>query len=199
MAFQRAQSPFSTPTIVVGGPDLDTTNGGAVFTSTVIDNSATVSIGDVLAITTDSAGNGTGKVVRRYNAAGDKILGICVGFGQANGQAVDFDSGSTTTVTVTATNETGAMIYAKVDITPFAVWSAPLVSGNIHDTTAFGYGSWVENGTGANAGALTETSISATVSAHLGWACIGPDPEAPTTRGLVMCVEGLFRGQQTAS
>src|SRR3990167_3047975 len=167
MAFIRASSPLSTPTIIIGGPD----RAGHIFKSTIIDNSAVVAVGDVLSVTTESSGNGI--VVRRYNAAGDKILGVCVGFGRANGAVVDPDAGTTWTVTVAADNETVAQIYALVDITPFAVWSAPL-SAAIHTTAAFGYGRQIEGGTGTSAGQLTESTISATVSAHLGWACLGP-------------------------
>ena len=44
MAFIRRQSPFSVPTILIGGAD----RAGSVFKSTIIDNSATVQVGDVL-------------------------------------------------------------------------------------------------------------------------------------------------------
>jgi hypothetical protein len=153
-------------------------------------------VGDVVAVVSGGAPNSI--TVRRYNAAGDKILGICVGFGQANGAVVAFDAGTNDTVTVGAANlTTGARVYAKVDITPGAIWSAPL-SAAIHTTALFNYGAQVECGTGANAGQLTESSVSRTVSAHLGFACIGPDPQ-DTTRGLVYVVEGLARGSQTAS
>src|SRR3990167_9434448 len=192
MAFIRRHSPFSVPTVLIGGPTLL----GPIFTSTVITNSGVLQVGDVVAVVAAASGNGT--VVRRYNAAGDKILGICVGFGQGNGQSVTLDAGVTPgRVTVGAANETSALIYAKIDITPGAVWSAPL-SGTIHTTARFGYGAQVESGTGTNAGQLTETTVSITVSAHLGFACLGPD-EQDTTRGLVMVVEGLMRGSQTAS
>lgn len=193
MAFKRANSPFSVPTIIIGGADP----AGHVFRSTIITNSGVVQIGDVLAVVS-GASSSTSVVVRRYNAAGDKILGVCVGFGRENGAVVAFDAGTNDTVTVGAANETtGGRIFAYVDITPGAVWSAPL-SATIHTTAVFGYGAFIEGGTTTNAGQLTESTISRTVSAHLGWACIGPDPDN-TTRGLVMCVEGLFRGQQTAS
>ena len=194
MAFLRSHSPLSTPTITIGGPQVL----GAVFTSTVITNSGVMQIGDVVAVAAAAAGNGT--VVRRYNGAGDKILGICVGFGQANGQEPAKDSGQTPArVTVESDNETDKIVYAIIDVTPFAVWSAPFSpAATIHTTARFGYGAQVECGTGTNAGGLTETTVSVTVSAHLGFACLGPDPK-DTTRGLVMCVEGLYRGQQTAS
>lgn len=192
MAFLRRNSPLSAPDIIIGGPSVL----GPIFTSTVITNSGVLQVGDVVAVVAAASGNGT--VVRRYNAAGDKILGICVDFGQANGQSVTRDAGVTPgRVTVASTNETGAMIYAKIDITPNAIWSAPL-SATIHTTARFGYGAQVECGTGTNAGQLTESTVSTTVSAHLGFACLGPD-EQDNTRGLVICVEGLFRGQQTAS
>src|SRR3990167_4671488 len=192
MAFIRRNSPFSVPTILIGGPTLL----GPIFTSTVITNSGVLQVGDVVAVAAAASGNGT--VVRRYNAAGDKILGICVGFGQAGGQKVALDSGqSPDRVTVESDNETDKLVFAIIDVTPGAVWSAPL-SATIHTTARFGYGAQVENGTGTSAGQLTESTVSVTVSAHLGWACLGPDDQ-DTTRGLVMCVEGLFRGQQTAS
>lgn len=191
MAFVRRNSPFSVPTIIIGGPNLV----GPIFVATVITNSGIMQVGDVVAVTTAAAGNG--KVTRRYNAAGDKILGICVGFGQGSGKSVTPDTGYTDKKTVASDNETGALIYALVDVTPGAVWSAPL-SATIHTTAAFGYGAQIEGGTTTSAGQLTESTISATISAHLGWACLGPDDQN-TTRGLVMCVEGLFRGSQTAS
>ena len=196
MPFIRRHSPLSVPTILLGGPN----RAGNVFDSTIIDNSAVLQVGDVVAVTTEGSGNGV--VVRRYNGAGDKILGICVGFGQANGKSVTFDSGVTPNrVTVDSDNETDSskQIFAKIDITPNAVWSAPFSpSATIHTTAAFQYGAQVECGTGANAGGLTETTVSRTVSAHLGFACLGPD-EQDTSRGLVMVIEGLFRGEQTAS
>lgn len=194
MAFIRRNSPFSVPTIVIGGPQLL----GPIFISTVITNSGVMQVGDVVAVAAAASGNGT--VVRRYNAAGDKILGICVGFGQANGKVPTLDSGQTPNrVTVESDNETDKLVFAKVDVTPGAVWSAPFSpAATIHTTARFGYGAQVECGTGTNAGGLTETSVSVTVSAHLGFACLGPDAE-DTSRGLVMIVEGLFRGQQTAS
>ncbi len=192
MAFIRRNSPFSVPTILIGGPNLL----GTIFTSTVITNSGVMQVGDVVAVTTAASGNGV--VTRRYNAAGDKILGICVGFGQANGRTPALDSGQAPDrVTVESDNETDKLVYAIIDITPGAVWSAPL-SATIHTTAAFGYGAQVESGTGTNAGQLTESTVSRTVSAHLGFACLGPDAE-DTSRGLVMIVEGLMRGQQTAS
>ena len=193
MPFIKKNSSLSTPAITIGGAD----RAGEVFKSTIITNSGVMQKGDQVAVVVQASGNGV--VVRRYNAAGDKILGICVGFGRASGAVVAFDSGTNDTVTVAADNETVAQIYAIVDITPGAVWSAPFTpAATIHTTAIFGYGAQVEGGTGTSAGGLTETTVSRTVSAHLGWACLGPDPDAPT-RGLVVCVEGLFRGSQTAS
>lgn len=187
MAFHRLDSPLSVPTIIIGGPD----RAANTFMSTIIDNSATVQVGDVLSVTTESSGDGI--VVRRYNAAGNRILGICTGFGRADGSSVTLDVGQAPNrVTVGGDNETVAQIYALVDITPFAVWSAPFV-GTIHATSAFGYGSQIEGGTGSSAGTLTEALITAAQGAHLGWACLGPDPK-DTSRGLVVVIEGFFKG-----
>ena len=71
MAFLRKQSPLSVPTIVIGGPDA----AGPVFTSTIIVNSGVMQLGDVVAVVS-GAGVANSIVVRRYNGAGDKILGI---------------------------------------------------------------------------------------------------------------------------
>lgn len=192
MAFLRADSPLSVPTIVIGGPD----RAANTFTSTIIENSATMQIGDVVAVTTEASGNGV--VTRRYNGAGDKILGICVGFEQSNGQTPAKDGGQIPDrVTVESDNETDKQVFAKIDITPFALWSAPFV-GTIHTAVNFGYGTQVECGTGANAGTLTENTATRTTSDHLGFAAFGPDPK-DTTRGLVVVVEGFVRGSQTAS
>ena len=194
MAFKRANSPWSFPTVIIGGPD----QAGPIFTSTIITNSGVMQVGDVVAVVSGGATNSI--TVRRYNAAGDKILGICTGFGQASGAVVAFDAGTNDTVTVGSANlSTGARVFARVDITPGAVWSAPFSpAATIHTTALFNYSGQVECGTGTNAGGLTETTVSLTASAHLGFACIGPDPN-DTTRGLVYVVEGLARGQQTAS
>ena len=194
MAFKRASSPWSVPTVIIGGSD----QSGPIYNSTIIVNSGVMQVGDVVGVVSGAATNGI--VVRRYNGAGDKILGICTGFGQASGAVVGFDAGTNDTVTVGAANETtGARVFARIDITPGAVWSAPFTpAATIHTTALFNYGAQVECGTGTSAGGLTETTVSRTVSAHLGFACIGPDPN-DTTRGLVYVVEGLARGQQTAS
>ena len=193
MVFIRRNSPFTPQTIIIGGADP----AGPIFKSTIIVNSGVMRLGDVVGVVS-GAGVANSVVVRRYNAAGDKILGICVGFGRENGKSVAFDAGSVNEVTVGAANETtGGRIFAYVDVTPYAVWSAPFV-GTIHGTAVFGYGAQVECGTASAAGTLTETTVSRTVSAHLGFACLGPD-EKDTTRGLVTVVEGLYRGQQTAS
>ena len=133
MAFLRKQSPLSVPTIVIGGPDA----AGPVFTSTIIVNSGVMQLGDVVAVVS-GAGVANSIVVRRYNGAGDKILGICIGFGRADGKSVSYDAGTNDTVTVGSTNETVAGIYAKIDITPGAVWSAPLTAA-IHTAAVCGY------------------------------------------------------------
>lgn len=192
MPFIAKESPFIVPSITIGGAE----RGGNIFTSTIITNSGAMTIGDMVAVTTQAAGNGV--VVRRYNAAGDKILGVCVGFGRASGAAVAFDAG-TRTVTVGADNETVAMIFAYVDITPFKTWSGPFQSGQtIHTTAIFGAGTFVDPGTGANAGAINETGATRTQSTERGLAALGPDKD-DTSRGLVMIVEGLFRGANAAS
>lgn len=146
--------------------------------------------GDIVAVVAQASGNGV--VMRRYNAGGDAIAGVCVGFGRASGLAVAFDAGSNTTVTVTATNETVAQIYAILDITPGAVWSASF-TGTIHGTAIFGAGAWADPNTGANAGNILESSVTRTVVAGRGLAALGPDPDAPTTRGLCTIEETIFK------
>lgn len=191
MAFIRRNSPWNPKTIEIGGAD----RAGHLFKSTIITNSGVMAIGDVVAFVAQASGNGG--VVRRYNASGDKILGICTGFGQASGLTVAVDAGTTGTVTVGSANETVAMIFAYVDVTPFAVWSANL-SAAIHTTAIFRGGAFVDPDTGANAGRIAEGSATVTQSTERGLACLGPDPE-DTTRGLVMIVEGLHTGANAAS
>lgn len=188
MAYKRKHSPFSAPTLLVGGPDLP----GPIQTATVITNSGIMQVGDVVGVTTAASGNGV--VCRRYAAAGDAILGICVGFGQADGQVPAKDSGQTPDrVTVESDNETDKKVYAIVDVTPGAVYSAPFISGQtIHTTQNFGAGTWLDPGATTDAGRLNETSASRTTSAGRGLVALGPDPD-DTSRGLVMIAEGLVQ------
>ena len=196
MPFLRRNSPLTVPTVIIGGPD----RAGAIFTSTIITNSGVMRLGDVVEVMAQASGNGG--VVRRYNAAGNKILGICVGFGRANGAAVAFDSGTNDTVTVAADNETVAQIFARVDVTPHAVWSAPL-SAAIHTTAIARAGAFADPDTGANAGRVLESGLTVTQSTERGLAILGPDPEGAQTgasaRVLCMIVEGLYRGANAAS
>ena len=193
MAFLRRDSPWNPKTITIGGAD----RGGHLFKSTIIGNSAVMKIGDVVTVANQAAGNG--RVMVRYAAVGDKIVGICRGFGRANGQVVSFDSGTNDTVTVAADNETVAQIYAIIDVTPHTVFSAPL-SATIHTTAIFGAGSFVDPDTGTNAGRILESSVTAidAQETERGLACLGPDP-VDTTRGLVMIVEGLHTGANADS
>ena len=190
MPFLRRNSPFTVPTLLIGGADGV---NGAGWKNTIIANSAIVRKGDVLSVAeTITAGNIV--PVRRYNAVDESIVGICVGFGRANGQAVDFDADTNDTVTVGSGNQTAAQIYAIIDITPGAVWSAPL-DGTIHTTQTAGFGTFFDPDTGANAGRIAETTAIRTHadSGGRGLACVGVDPE-DTTRALVTVVESVFQG-----
>lgn len=193
MALQRKGSVLSVPDIIIGGPD----RAGESIKSTIVDNGAQIQVGDVLSVTTESTGNGI--VVRRYNGSGDPILGICVGLRNGNGSQPTFDSGVIPNrLTVASDNETVAQVYAEVDITPGAKWSAPL-SAAIHTTLAFGAGRFIDPDTGANAGRLLESSITATAGTNTrGFSCWGPDPDN-TTRGLVIVAESIFNGLITAT
>lgn len=181
--------------IVIGGPGLGST-GLSVITSTVIANSGILQVGDVVAVT--DAASGTGAVVRRYNTAGDKILGICVGFGRGNGQVPTKDSGVTPDrVTVESDNETDKFVYALVDVTWGKIWSAP--SSATLDTTADArIGAFCDPNTGANAGQILESSMTVTQSTERGLSVLGRDP-ADTTRALVVVVEGFLKGANAAS
>ena len=191
MPFLKRGSLFGLPAVTLGGPDRAAETG----LNTIITNSGVLRIGDVVASVAQAAGNGG--VVRRYAAAGDKILGICIGFGRANGRSVTPDSGTTDTVTVAADNETVAQIYAIVDITLGAIWSAPL-SAAIHTTAIARVGAFVDPDTGANAGRVLESGLTVTQSTERGLAVLGPDPK-DTTRVNVVVVEGIIRGANAAS
>lgn len=185
MPLKRKQSPTSTPTITIGGPD----RAGHLFKNTIITNSGVMKLGDVVATVAQASGNGG--CVRRYNTAGDAIVGVCVGFGRASGKSVAYDSGTADTVTVAADNETVAQIYAFIDITPGAVWSAPL-SATIHTTAIFRAGAFADPDTGANAGRILESSVTVSTVQGRGFACLGPDAD-DTTRGLVTIEETVFK------
>lgn len=191
MAFLKRGSLYGLPTVIVGGPD----RASEVGFNTIITNSGVMAKGDIVAAVAQAAGNGG--VCRRYAAAGDKILGVCNGFGRANGQAVDFDAGSSTTVTVAADNETVAQIYANVDITLGGIYSVNS-SAALHTTAIARWGAFGDPDTAANAGRLLESSVTVTQSTERALAILGPDPN-DTTRALVVIVEGLMRGANAAS
>lgn len=188
MALIRRNSPLSVPTMLVGGPDT----GGPLFTSTILGNSDTLQIGDPVELNANAAADG--HIVQRLTAVTEHVVGVVVGFGRADGGDVAFDSGTNDTVTVASDNETSARIYAILDITPWAVWSAPL-NADIHTTTRFDAGSTIDFVTGANCDQLNESTITATsgVSDNTGQQaiCLGPDPE-DTTRGLILIGQNLF-------
>lgn len=185
MSFIRKQSPVGVPTILIGGSD----RAGHFFKSTIIAASGVMKIGDIVSVVAEQSGNGI--VMRRYNSAGDAIAGVCVGFGQASGAVVAFDATTNDTVTVLSTNETVAQIYAILDITPGAVYSASL-SGTLHTTASGCVGAWADPNTGANAGQVLETSVTRTVVQGRGLALLGPDPEN-TTRVLCTVEETVFK------
>ena len=164
----------------------------SLSTATLITNSGVVKVGDVIGITTAAAGNGI--VVRRYNSAGDAILGVLVGVEDpATGGQATPNSGTTDTWTVAADNETVGKKFAKVDISRWSVWSANS-SAALHTTAAFGLGRWCDPDTGANAGRILESTVTATLAQGRGLVCLGVDP-LNTARGLVSIgVESVFEG-----
>lgn len=189
MAFKRKSSPVSVPTIIVGGSDVGV--GSSAFTSTVIINSGVMQIGDLVSGT---AGTAAGvQVVRRLSGVDVAIIGVCVGFGQASGAVVAFDAGTNDTVTVGAANETVAKIYAIIDITPGAVWSAPVIAGTTTTTLRTGWNVMYNPGTTTNCGKIDETSA-VIDSATLSLSGLGTDPDAPTTNLLVVFTKTCLNG-----
>ena len=190
MPFIRRQSPATVPTIIIGGSDGVNAPG---WKNTIIANSGIVRIGDVLSVV-ETLGAGSLVAVRRYNAVDETIIGVCVGFRRANGKSVAYDAGTNDTVTVASDNQTVAMIYALIDITPGAVWSAPF-DGTIHTTQTAGFGTFYDVDTAANAGRIAETTALRTHADATGraLACVGVDSEN-TTRALVVFVEHVFNG-----
>jgi len=190
MPLIRKQSPISTPSIIIGGADGNAAPG---WKNTIIVNSGVMQIGDPVGMleTTTPSGLNT---VERYSAVDQSILGVCVGFGRPNGLVVSFDAGTTDTVTVAADNQTVAQIFALIDITPGAVWSAPL-SGTINTTQTAGLGTFFDLVTGANCDQIDETPALRTHADSTGRAvaCVGRDPDE-TGRVLVTIVENVFRG-----
>jgi len=195
MAFLAKGSLSGNETVVIGGPDGGTT-GLSIIRSTLITNSGVMQVGDAVAVT--DAASGTGHAVRRYNSAGDKILGICVGFGQADGQTPAKDSGQTPDrVTVESDNETDKQVYALVDVTWGKIWSAP-TDGTLDATADARVGAFTDPATGTGAGSTDESQTTTTQSTERGLAILGRDPD-DTSRILVVVVEGLLRGANAAS
>jgi len=82
------------------------------------DNSAVIGIGDYVAEGT------AGEAI--LATAGDRLLGVVVGFETKSGGQTDFDSGSLTDVTMAADNQTVAQEKVVVDINPLSLNSIPL-------------------------------------------------------------------------
>lgn len=184
MPFIRKQSPFSAPTIIIGGPDT----GGTIFKSTIIANSGVMQIGDPVECVQNAAADG--HIVQRLSAVSDMILGVVVGFGRENGQAVAMDAGTNDTVTVGAANETVAKIFAYVDVTPKAVWSAPF-TGTINTTVRFAGGVTCDLGVTTACDTIEETSCTSTLIQGRQVVALGPDPDN-TARGLVVIGTTFF-------
>ena len=180
----RGQSPYSAPSIVIGGSD--TNLDGAQCT--VITNSAVMSIGDMVAsVIANSRGH-----ARRYTTAGDAIIGVCVGFGRRSGATVAYDAGTNDTVTVAADNETIAQIFAYIDVTPKKVWSGAMqATQTIHTTQRAYFGTLYDPGTAASSEFINETSATRTNTDGRGLACVGVD-RMDTTRALVVIMESAL-------
>jgi len=96
--------------LLIGGDGDDGLSG-----DTIINNSATITIGDV--VKTDANGN----IV--VCTTGDAVLGIVISVAK-NGIAVDADSGTAGDYTVASDNETVAKKYAVVDVSSLSMYSA---------------------------------------------------------------------------
>ena len=178
MPFIRKHSPLGVPTVTIGGPDT----GGPLWTSTIISNDDAIQIGDPVEVVQNAAGDG--HVVQRQSAVTDMLLGVVVGVRRGDGTAVTPDAGTNDTFTVAADNETVARIYAIVDITPNAVWSAPF-TGTIHSTVRFAAGVTCDLGVTTAGDTIEETSCTSTLVQGRQVVALGPDPDN-TARGLVI-------------
>lgn len=147
--------------------------------ATLLANSAVVRVGDVISVVT----SGNTVVTRRYNAAGDPILGVLTGVAKPDSTQATPDSGTTDTWTADADNETVAKLYAIVDISPWSVYSAPS-SAALHTTAVAGLGAYTDPDTGANAGRIAEGSVTRTLAQGRGVVILGVDPD-DSTRALV--------------
>lgn len=81
----------------------------------IIDNSDTITIGDVVRLNTD------GHVT--LAGAGNTVLGVVVGVVDSDGIALSPDSGTTDTWTVDSDNETVDQYEAQVIVDPYALFS----------------------------------------------------------------------------
>ena len=186
MPFIRKHSPLNVPTIEIGGPDT----GGPVWTSTIIANSGVIQLGDPVEVVQNGAGDG--HIVQRLSAVTDMILGVVRGVRRGDGTAISPDAGTADTYTVAADNETVAKIYAIVDVTPRAVYSAPF-TGTIHTTVRFAGGVYCDLGVTTACDTIDETTCTSTLVQGRQVVALGPDPDN-TTRGLVMIGTTTFDG-----
>ena len=170
------------------GPFLIGGDGSTGHTSsTIVDNSVAVKVGDVIANVIAS----NVEYTRRYNAAGDSVLGVLISVvdPSTGGQAVP-DSGTTDTWTVAADNRTVGKKYAVIDASPHSIWSAPL-DGTIHTTQAARRGTFFDADTAANAGRIAEASATRTITNGRSFTCHGVDPDS-STRVLVSIAESYL-------
>lgn len=97
-----------------------------VLRDVVIANSATVKVGDVLTMTALGSGGGASRA-----AAGNRVLGVCVGIIDANGIDLDnanpsnFDgtwTSSTKVYAASSNNKTNKLVKAQVNIDKYSIW-----------------------------------------------------------------------------
>lgn len=149
--------------------------------STLIKNSATVQIGDMVTM------NDAGFIARV--AETEPVLGVVIGVAQKAGIIVEPDSGTTDTFTMASDNQTVAMKYAIIDVSPYTIYSAN-VTGTIGTTVASGRPlAWCDV---TDQNDIKETSCSRTITAGGQVLSLGTDPDN-TARLLCVLNESFFK------
>ncbi|MDP1729386.1 MAG: hypothetical protein Q8L27_04240 [archaeon] len=167
--------------------------GIEIIETTIIDNSDTIYMGQPV-----KTRNGNIEII----AAGDAMSGVVVDIVDKNGNSIfgslavkglatvsgSPDSGY---VTVGATNETVDLIAAKIDMSPFTIYSAS-VTGTMNTTNASNKkGGWVDGVVASSQVSINETTNTLTVGTAGQFKNWGVDPD-DSSRMLVSIAESEF-------
>lgn len=142
----------------------------------IIDNSDTITIGDAVMMNTD------GHVV--VATAGEEVLGIVVGVVDADGKAIDADSGTLHDYTVDSDNETVGQKKAQVIISKTALFANDS-SGTLATTNLLQFFDLTSE-------SQIDQSSAGDVSGQFQLIGLDPDNDADASKGLFKIAESMM-------